>query len=197
MQETRVWSLGWEDRLVKRMAIHASILAWRISWTEEPGWLQSMGLQRVRHDWETNTHTCVIIITPRDSLIIRHVSVNQKSREYLGCWLGPGCAGRGEGGCDQRRLCAHLCVWLCLTLVFHFWLWTWIGLYPFPIHSGWFLCQRFKTALYFSVFNCEMLWYMIPLFSHEDSLRGRHVPWPLPNQEKLFGGWEMGRQVGL
>ena len=43
MQETRVRSLGWEDPLEKRMATHSSILAWRISWTEEPGRLQSMG----------------------------------------------------------------------------------------------------------------------------------------------------------
>ena len=56
MQETRVWSLGWEDILEKEMATHSSILAWRIPWTEEPGGLQSMGLQRVGYDWATNTH---------------------------------------------------------------------------------------------------------------------------------------------
>ena len=50
MQETWVQSLGWEDPLEKIMATHSSILAWRIPWTEEPGRLQSMGLQRVRHD---------------------------------------------------------------------------------------------------------------------------------------------------
>ena len=44
--------LGSEDPLEKGMAIHSSILAWRIPWTEDPGRLQSMGLQRVRHDWE-------------------------------------------------------------------------------------------------------------------------------------------------
>ena len=47
MQETWVQPLGWEDPLEKGMA---RILAWRIPWTEEPGGLQSMGLQRVRHD---------------------------------------------------------------------------------------------------------------------------------------------------
>ena len=51
MQETWVWSLGWEDPLEKGMATHSSILAWRISWTEEPGGLQSMGSHRVGHDW--------------------------------------------------------------------------------------------------------------------------------------------------
>ena len=55
VQETRVRSLGWEDPLEKEMATHSSILAWKISWTEEPGGLQSMGSQRVRHDWVTNT----------------------------------------------------------------------------------------------------------------------------------------------
>ena len=44
-QETQVQSLGWEDPLEKGMATHSSILVWRISWTEEPGGLQSMGLQ--------------------------------------------------------------------------------------------------------------------------------------------------------
>ena len=43
-------SLGWEDPLEEGMEIHSSILAWRILWTEEPGGLQSMGLQRVRHN---------------------------------------------------------------------------------------------------------------------------------------------------
>ena len=50
MQETRVQSLGQKDSLEKGMATHSSILAWRIPWTEEPGGLQSMGSQRVRHD---------------------------------------------------------------------------------------------------------------------------------------------------
>ena len=50
MQETRVQFLGWEDLLEKEMATHSSILAWKIPWTEEPGRLQSMGLQRVGHD---------------------------------------------------------------------------------------------------------------------------------------------------
>ena len=54
MQETQVWSLGDEDPLEKEMATHSSILAWRIPCTEEPGRLQSMGSQRVRHDWVTN-----------------------------------------------------------------------------------------------------------------------------------------------
>ena len=50
MQETQVWSLGWEDSLQEGMVTVSSILAWRIPWTEEPGGLFSMGSQRVRHD---------------------------------------------------------------------------------------------------------------------------------------------------
>ena len=50
MRETWVQSLGWEDPLEKGTATHSGILAWRIPWTEEPGRLQSMGLQRVGHD---------------------------------------------------------------------------------------------------------------------------------------------------
>ena len=55
MQMTLVWSLGWEDPLEKAMGTCSSILAWRTLWIEEPGGLQSMESQRVRHDWATNT----------------------------------------------------------------------------------------------------------------------------------------------
>ena len=50
VQETWVQSLDWKYPLEKEMAIHSSILAWRILWTEEPGRLQSVGSQRVGHD---------------------------------------------------------------------------------------------------------------------------------------------------
>ena len=50
MQEMQVSFLGWEDPLEKEMATHCSIHAWKIPWTEEPGGLQSLGSQRVRHD---------------------------------------------------------------------------------------------------------------------------------------------------
>ena len=53
MRDTRVQSLDLEDPLEKEMATHSSILAWEIPQTEEPGRLQSMGLQRVRHDLAT------------------------------------------------------------------------------------------------------------------------------------------------
>ena len=62
MQETWVWSLGWEDPVEKGMATHSSILAWRIPWTEEPGGLQSMGSQRVIHSLVTNTFNLYLFI---------------------------------------------------------------------------------------------------------------------------------------
>ena len=67
MLETLVQSLGWEDPLEKEMATCSSILAWRIPCTKEPGGLQSlqsMGLQRIGHDWATNTFTFNILKMP-------------------------------------------------------------------------------------------------------------------------------------
>ena len=54
MQESRVRSLDWEDPLEKEMAVHSSTIAWKIPWTEEPARLQSMGLQRVGHDFPSH-----------------------------------------------------------------------------------------------------------------------------------------------
>ena len=58
MQEIQVGSPSWEDPLEKEMATHSSTLAWKIPWIEQPGMLQSMGSQRVRHNWTTSlTHS--------------------------------------------------------------------------------------------------------------------------------------------
>ena len=65
MQETWVWSQAQEDPLEKRMSIHSNILAWRIPRTEELGGLLSMGLQRVGHDWVTNTHILLLLLNCR------------------------------------------------------------------------------------------------------------------------------------
>ena len=55
MQENQVRSLAWKNPLEKEMATHSNILAWKIPWSEESGGLQSMGSQRIRHYWATNT----------------------------------------------------------------------------------------------------------------------------------------------
>ena len=73
----QVWPLGWEDPLEKEMAPHSSALAWKIPWIEEPGGLQSMGSQRIRHDWVTehvhlHAHTCTHIHTHT----LTHISCN-------------------------------------------------------------------------------------------------------------------------
>ena len=72
MWETRVWSLGLEDPLEKEMATHSSTLAWRIPCPEEPGGLQSMGSQRVRHNWVTSLsfHFLIIMTCSSPSLIL-------------------------------------------------------------------------------------------------------------------------------
>ena len=60
MQETLLWSLCQEDALEKETETHSSILAWRITWTEEPGGIQCTGLQRVGHDWSDMAHMCIV-----------------------------------------------------------------------------------------------------------------------------------------
>ena len=68
MQETQVWYLGWEDPLEKEMTTHSSTLAWRIPWREAPGGLQSMGSQRVGHDWATLPWRRNVRLTPGKNL---------------------------------------------------------------------------------------------------------------------------------
>ena len=62
VQETWVWSLGQEESLEKEIAAHSSTLACRIPRTEEPGGLQPMGLQRVRHNWATSLSLSLILV---------------------------------------------------------------------------------------------------------------------------------------
>ena len=64
IRETWVQSLGREVPLEKKMAIHSSILACKIPWTEEPGRLQSVGSQRVGHDWATSLHFTSLPLAP-------------------------------------------------------------------------------------------------------------------------------------
>ena len=73
MQETWVQSLGQKDALEKGMATHSRILAWEIPWTEEPGGLQSMGSQRIRHDWATHTflHTMYTILYTLHTVLVK------------------------------------------------------------------------------------------------------------------------------
>ena len=77
MWKTQVQSLGKEDPLERRMATHSSVLAWIIPWTEEPGGLQSMGLDMVRHDWENELK----IVYPK-KLHQRKYSISTRKLRY-------------------------------------------------------------------------------------------------------------------
>ena len=92
MQETWVWSLGWEDPLEKGKATHSSILSWRIPWT-----IQSVGLQRVRHDWATFTSTSLHCIA-------------QRTRYSVLCGDQNGKEIQGKGD-----ICIHVADSLCCT----------------------------------------------------------------------------------
>ena len=82
MRETWVWFLGWEDPLEKGTATPSSILAWKISWTEEPGKLQSLGSQRVGHNWATSLQlVSLCIILPKSN------PCYSKWQDFLLFWL--------------------------------------------------------------------------------------------------------------
>ena len=82
MQETRVRSLGWEDLLEKEMAVHSRTVAWKIPWTEEPGRLQSMGSQRMRHYWATSLSLSLYIRLGREYVGDRYLK-NYSGPSYL------------------------------------------------------------------------------------------------------------------
>ena len=86
-EETQVRSLGWEDPLEKEMATQFSILAWKIPWTEDPGRLQSMGLQRIRHNWATS-HKRATVQKFREGSISRSVkwSATLSAADWLNRW---------------------------------------------------------------------------------------------------------------
>ena len=75
MRGTWVRSLGWEDPLEKEMATHSSTIAWKIPWIEEPGRLQSMGSQRVRHDWVTLLSFFHLGIYPEENRVEKDTSI--------------------------------------------------------------------------------------------------------------------------
>ena len=87
MQETPVRSLDWEDPLEKEIATHSSILAWKISWTEKPGGLQSMGSQRVGYDWATDTYLFNKILSFRILFFHRLLSQGMGQVIDLNLWI--------------------------------------------------------------------------------------------------------------
>ena len=89
MWETRLQSLGWEDLLEKEIATHSSILAWKIPRMEEPGGLQSMGSQRVGHDWATSL-TMTLYLTKEQKRMVQWVNGHDSpSLPKLTSHMGP------------------------------------------------------------------------------------------------------------
>ena len=122
IQETWVWSLGWEDLLEKGMTTHSSIPVWGIPWTEE---LQSMQWQRVRHDWASNTFH--FHFPPRTSSLRVVVFMEL----HLIIWL-PCISGKG-------KLCLCVCVSVCVCVhVYSFIIWS---------PSQW---EKFSPSLFFT-----------------------------------------------
>ena len=103
VQEPWVQSLGQENPLEKGMATHSRILVWRTSWTEEPGGLQSMGLQRVRHNWVTNTLTFLFsILISQVTLVVKNPPANAGD---MGLILGSGRSPGEENGNPLQHSC--------------------------------------------------------------------------------------------
>ena len=103
MQETWVQPLGWEDPLEEEMVTHYRILTWRIPWTEEPGGLQSMGLQRVGHDCGAKQQlprgTCINIAMASVCFwLCCFASLGFRTHETPGRGQGRGCSGQSALG---------------------------------------------------------------------------------------------------
>ena len=91
MQETQVWSLGLEDPLEEEMSTPSSVLAWKIPWREEPGGLQSMGSQTVRHSWAYTQDFYTSVFTPtypsdycEDQINGKEIQRIVENKEFLG-----------------------------------------------------------------------------------------------------------------
>ena len=110
MRETWFRSLGWGDPLEKEMAIYSRTIAWKIPWTEEPGRLQSMGSQRVGHDWATSLHFtslrdpdlgCVIRFSRWDWHSACALGLTRLRWSWGPCptsmWVSPGLVGLDDG----------------------------------------------------------------------------------------------------
>ena len=166
MWETQVRSLGQEDALVKEMATHSSTLAWRIPWLEEPGRLQSMVSQRVRHGWTTTpspdiinyfTYTCHVLpeIVPIWSFSTFCVMPQKlQTLDYLG-------------------FIQRVQIWLPKDAVgiYHlFWLIDWWSLNKW-FHVHWFLDSRFMGR-----FSSVQLLSRVRLFV---------IPWTAARQASL------------
>ena len=105
----QVRSLGQEDPLEEGKAMHFSILACRIPWTEKPGGLQTTVSQRVRHDWSDVTHTARLLSR----------SMYQWKNRWVGRWMGKGTCPHGFNRIEfgENPLCFLLRQWFGFSLI--------------------------------------------------------------------------------
>ena len=124
-QEMQVRSLGWEDPLEEEMATHSGILSWEIPWREQPGGLQSMGSQRIRHDWTTT-----YLHRSRQMINEDPVCVYAQSRPTLCDPMDCSLPGSFLHGSSQARILECIAVsssrrsswprgWICLVCLLH------------------------------------------------------------------------------
>ena len=136
MRETRVRSLGWEDHLEKEMAIHSSTIDWKIPRTEEPGRRQSMGSQRVRHDWMTFTSLYFTMRT-RDKETKTGNTVTRWSKSLEQRWGGPELGDGIEQGWRLLETCLTHCAVLSHSVMSDS-LTPWTAAHQPPLFMGFF-----------------------------------------------------------
>ena len=144
--ETRIQSLGWGDPLEEGMATYSSILSWRIPWTKEPGKLQSMGLQRVKHDWMTNTSTTTVwyrihgIMSSLDLCLSSVYWLCPQSDSAYRAATAVEVPGHTASHHILQLKVSYLFWWLPwereIAPFFSSWNWCILFTHPFPNHSG-------------------------------------------------------------
>ena len=121
MQETWVPFLGQEHPLEKGMGTHSSTLAWSIPWTEKPVGLQSMGLQRVRHNWATNTHTDYMHLY--SNAVVKYNYIHMYTYVYVIIYIY-----------TYTQIC--MCVCVCVCIYIDIYIYIYIYIYSFNGGKG-------------------------------------------------------------
>ena len=151
MQETQVRFLGQENPLEKEIATHSSVLGWEIPWTEKLGWLQSMGLQRVGHDWRdlasVSSQTCIIIFK---------TDLSQSSECTVMCRCGFNLYFFMTNYIFLCVYCLLLCLWFDEKSVKIFTFWFWV------------VCPLLSSKNYLYILNASLLYVIciVNIFSH-------------------------------